>query len=535
MAMLNLFNLAFAWIVLPLILLITKYAVASRRPKNFPPGPPGLPIIGNLHQLPVRKGFLKQHEWTKEYGSIIGLKLGPLNAVVLNSHRHVSELVKGFKALLFDKRGAIYSGRPENYVGRELICPNEIHILLAQYGAGWRTLRKSVQGLLNVAAVDALHPIQTAEATQTMCQLLDDPAGYYDHIRRYSTAVILASVFGQRGESFQSPKVQALYHAQDRFTAILETGATPPVDAFPFLKATPEFLSPWKKEANGIRQEQSSLYFKLLDETRDRIRKGNSTSCFMEKLMDDQEKIGFSDEQVAYLGGILMEAGSDTTSSTLLTFVLAMTQNPGVLRKAQEEVDRICSSEKSPTFDDIGQLEYLSACMNETLRWRPIAPGGIPHMLIQDDNYGEYFLPKGTILFANTWAIHMDESEYEEPDRFLPERFLGNKFGSKTEVTDKHRRTTYGFGAGRRVCPGQKLAENSLMLNIAKMVWLFDIKSTSAAPLDVSMSSAFSDGFIVAPKKFPVEFVPRSDKRVQVIRDEFEKSEEYLGRFGKET
>lgn len=73
------------------------------------------------------------------------------------------------------------------------------------------------------------------------------------------------------------------------------------------------------------------------------------------------------------------------------------------------------------------------------------------------------------------------------------------------------------------------------MLNIAKMVWLFDIKPTSATPLDVSMSSAFSDGFIVAPKKFPVEFVPRSDKRVQVIRDEYEKSEEFLGRFGKET
>lgn len=73
------------------------------------------------------------------------------------------------------------------------------------------------------------------------------------------------------------------------------------------------------------------------------------------------------------------------------------------------------------------------------------------------------------------------------------------------------------------------------MLNIAKMVWLFDIKSTSATPLDVSMSSAFSDGFLVAPKRFPVEFVPRFEERLQVIRDEFEKSEEYFGRFGKET
>lgn len=84
-------------------------------------------------------------------------------------------------------------------------------------------------------------------------------------------------------------------------------------------------------------------------------------------------------------------------------------------------------------------------------------------MLIQDDHYEGYFLPKGTILFANTWAIHMDETEYDEPDKFIPERFVDNEFGSKTQVTDKHRRTTYSFGAGRRVCSGQRLAENSLV------------------------------------------------------------------------
>ena len=84
-------------------------------------------------------------------------------------------------------------------------------------------------------------------------------------------------------------------------------------------------------------------------------------------------------------------------------------------------------------------------------------------MLIQDDTYEGYFLPKGTILFANTWAIHMDESEYEEPDKFIPERFIGNKFGCNTHVTDNHRRVTYIFGAGRRVCSGQRLAENSLV------------------------------------------------------------------------
>src|SRR3954452_15342042 len=112
---------------------------------------------------------------------------------------------------LFDKRGGIYSSRPENYIGNELICPGNTHILLGPYSGAWRSLRKSVQALLNVNSVDALLPIQNAEATQTMYDLIRTPDAYYDHLRRYSTAVILASVFGKRGETFSSGKVQALY------------------------------------------------------------------------------------------------------------------------------------------------------------------------------------------------------------------------------------------------------------------------------------------------------------------------------------
>lgn len=87
-------------------------------------------------------------------------------------------------------------------------------------------------------------------------------------------------------------------------------------------------------------------------------------------------------------------------------------------------------------------------------------------MLTQDDAYEGYVLPKGTIVIANAWAIHRDEAEYESPDDFIPERFLDNKFGTRDPVaanSEDHRRVTYGFGAGRRVCPGQRLAENSLV------------------------------------------------------------------------
>lgn len=185
------------------------------------------------------------------------------------------------------------------------MCPGEIHLLLLQYGSEWRKQRRIVQSLLNVKVVDQLLPIQSAEASQTMWQLATDPAGYYDHIRRYTTAVILASVYGVRGARFDSPNVQALYHAQDQFTAILETGATPPVDAFPLLKLIPEALAPWKRWARDVRAEQKSLYLRLLRETRARMEAGQGLDCFLRTMLEEQEKNDMDDEHLAYLAGNL--------------------------------------------------------------------------------------------------------------------------------------------------------------------------------------------------------------------------------------
>ena len=180
-----------------------------------------------------------------------------------------------------------------------------------------------------------------------------------------------------------------------------------------------------------------------------------------------------------------MEAGSDTTASILLSYIHAMVRNPEAFKKAQQEVDAVCGTEHLPTVEDIDKLPYVKACMNEvskktqsissknlqltllkTLRWRPVAPEGIPHMLTEDDTYQGYHIPKGTMIFANTWSIHREEGEYVDPDSFVPERFLGNKFGSERpekEGCDEGRRVTYTFGAGWRACSGQQVAENSLV------------------------------------------------------------------------
>ncbi|KAF5532974.1 oxidoreductase [Fusarium napiforme] len=155
--------------------------------------------------------------------------------------------------------------------------------------------------------IDLLFPIQNAEATQMMHQLLQSPDAWYDHVRRYSTSVILASVYGLRGPTFEHSRVKSLYHAQDQLTQIAELGTTPPVNVFPVLQYSPNFLSPWRTWARNIRREHRALYFNLLRETQELVaEKKAPEDWFMVRLLKEQDTSSLKDEYLAYIGGTLV-------------------------------------------------------------------------------------------------------------------------------------------------------------------------------------------------------------------------------------
>jgi hypothetical protein len=74
----------------------------------MPPGPPTLPILGNLHQIPATGLYKKFQEWGEEYGGIFSLKFGPTNLIILYDRKAIHDLM--------DKKGLLYAERPKNYV-----------------------------------------------------------------------------------------------------------------------------------------------------------------------------------------------------------------------------------------------------------------------------------------------------------------------------------------------------------------------------------------------------------------------------------
>lgn len=127
-------------------------------------------------------------------------------------------------------------------------------------------------------------------------------------------------------------------------------------------------------------------------------------------------------------------------------FFLAMALNPQVMKKAQEELDRVVGKGELPDFSHKHNLPYIDALVKEILRWSPPLPLAVPARAMQDDVYRGYVIPAGATVIQNVWAIFRDPTIYPDPEAFNPDRFL--KDGKINPlVLDPEGRA---FGAGRR-------------------------------------------------------------------------------------
>jgi len=127
-------------------------------------------------------------------------------------------------------------------------------------------------------------------------------------------------------------------------------------------------------------------------------------------------------------------------------FFLAMIFNPKAMKKAQEELDRVVGKGELPDFSHKDNLPYIDALVKEVLRWSPPLPVAFPNRAMQDDVYRGYFIPKGTTVIQNIWAVFRDPNVYPDPEAFNPDRFLKDEKIDPLVFNPEDR----VFGTGRR-------------------------------------------------------------------------------------
>ncbi|KAI9835775.1 MAG: hypothetical protein M1819_001954 [Sarea resinae] len=513
-------NLLWAALIALLYPIYLLLQVGKRHPR-MPPGPPTVPILGNAHQIPLTGLGKRFAEWSKQYGSVFSLKIGPTNVVVLCDRKSVAQLL--------DKKGSIYSDRPLARV-TQFITRGD-HLTLEAQGPSWRMKRSVVTNHFNPKQLDDKHwKVQEAEAVVFMNNLLRQPEKIFDFAKLYTASVATTLIYGQRAASLDSFWNKDVYILMDHWVVAEEPGANPPVDEFPLLWYWP---GNWKTRAYKTRALMDSTWSKARSIVEERRAKGNKRDCLIDAKLDEYNAKGFPMSQHAFtnLFGELVEAGSDTTANSILTMIFSLAKYPWVQEKARVEIDK----------KECDGAQRMSPPFSNPILWCDTnasysASAGLPHKVTQDDEYEGMFIPKGSTVFAGIWAMHQNETLYPNHDTFNPDRYLNHpKLANDYAVgSDYMNRDHYGYGTGRRMCPGIHLAERSMWRIAAKLLWAFDISEPldpvtgEVIPLD---PEAFSSAILLAPKPFQVRIVPRSDKHLAAIERELAGSLDFLSQW----
>jgi len=189
--------------------------------------------------------------------------------------------------------------------------------------------------------------------------------------------------------------------------------------------------------------------------------------------------------------------------------------SPRSKKKGQQEIDGLLHNARLPEFSDRPSLLYVEAIYREVLRWMPPLPISVPHRSTEDDIYQGYFIPKGTTILANIWAMTRNETTYPEPEIFRPERFIdenGQLNGDESALA---------FGFGKRVCAGRHMASDTLWMAIVSTLAVFDIrkaKDLSGNELDID-DSYFDDVLVLQKKPIKCSILPRSPMAQKLIED----------------
>ncbi|KAG1848160.1 cytochrome P450 [Suillus tomentosus] len=474
--------LASVWIVKQ------RYQAARRLP--LPPGPPGRWLLGNT--LPESYAPFQFARWTEQYGPVFSLKQGHRIFVVIGRHQAAVNIM--------EKEGANVADRPRSIAVHETLAGG-FRVVLEGSTERLRRMRRVMQANLQPKVAKTYEPMQTRHAKNVVLDILNDPKNHQRHVMRYSASVIMSFAYGKAtSTSYTDPEVVTINKFSARFGQAMKPGAYL-VDTYPILRFVPGYLSQLK----AWHREEFAFYNGQLDAVRRQMREGTASPSFARFMLEHQKQYQLGDKEVAFLAGVIFGAGADTTASAITIMMMAAATHTDAQARVQEELDNVVGRMRLPTFADQEMLPQVTAFMLESLRWRPVTPGGFAHRAIKDIIWNNYVIPAGATVIGNHLAIANDPEVFPEPHRFNPQRWIDDA----GRVRGDMRFFTFGFG--RRVCPGQHFANRSIFLNTALILWAFRLSEDPAAKID---THAFSDSAITHAAPFEICFAKRIDEKV---------------------
>ncbi|KAM3967166.1 putative cytochrome P450 304a1 [Aphomia sociella] len=476
--------------VIILLLLIQLYKNAYKKPCNFPPGPPSLPVYGaywivlatEYNNLSAAFCKIGRRYSTK----LVGLFLGAIPAVIINDSELIKEMLNREE---FDGRMDIILGRLRAYWKKLGIFFTDSYFWYVQRRFSLRHMRDFGFGRRD----ETLEAVVESEIRVMIDMRISGPQYPAEKELVQGELVYLPHYFAV-------PFINGLLHVISRMTLprseyhLLWEMAR---KSLLFQRSSDDVgraitLTPWLKDIfpkwsgyRGLRTGNQYLidfFSNLINkelQSYDGSYERHFIDVYIKKMKEEQcekKRSTYSVDQLVLICIDYMFPAASAVESVLTMLVEHLLLQPEIQDKLHEEIDRVVGSGRLPSLDDRKNMPYTEACLREAMRFDTLVPLGVPHRAVVDTTIGGYDIPENTMVSANFVMLHMDKKIWGDPEKFRPERFIED--GRVNVASDK----SLPFGAGRRLCAGETYARQTLFQVFAAFMQAFHISSANGHP-----------------------------------------------------
>jgi len=435
---------------------------APRRLQDLP-GPRGWPLVGNALQIERRRIHRDVEHWARQYGPVFRMRLGRRPVLVVSDHEAIATLLRD---------------RPEGFRR-----PSALSAIVQELGSApgvfvaegehWYRQRRMVMPAFSPNHIRAYFPAlrstagrlqQRWERAAAAGQVIDLQAD----LMRYTVDVITGLAFGVETHTLDSDGDVIQQHMDRIFPSLFKRlNAIVPTWRWFKTREDRELEHSMAVVAAAIDDFITQARARLQADPARRAQPANLIESMI--MAADEPGSGMSNADVAGNMFTMLLAGEDTTANTLAWMIHLLWRTPAALARAQAEARAVVGELGSLTLDDLARMPYLEACIQETMRLKPVAPFRMQQAL-RDTVVAGVAVPAGTMVWCVARHDTHSETWFRDAQAFQPERWLGDEAPTAKRISTP-------FGAGPRVCPGRYLALVEMKLALAMLLRAFDIES----------------------------------------------------------
>lgn len=360
-------------------------------------------------------------------------------------------------------------------------APMELQLFQALFGQGllgidgdlWRKHRRTMASTFTPGSVASYATDMAAASEAFAAGWRERPEGAVVDVSEAMTAltltIIARTMFSKDGAAAE-PAVAAAMRSGDNLSDVNLLDLIPGVAQLRM----------------GARTKRFAAIFRPLDADIARMIAAREASAnppddLLSRLMaarDAETGAGLTPQEIRDEVVTIFLAGHETTATAMTWIWYLLARQPNEAARLRAELDGVLGG-RTPTQADLPNLAYARRFVDEALRVLPPTPGISSRVAAKDDTLGGAPVRKGAFMLILPWLMHRSRRVWEEPERFDPDRFLPER------SEGRHRLAALPFGAGPRVCIGQLLAVNEILLILATLAQHFELDLVSDAPVEL--------------------------------------------------